>query len=148
MESGLQIKQAFRGLGVLALALAQFGCGGAVTLKGRVVNTNGSPLFKAEVATMPETDVVVSNSRGYFALRQRITDLGDTQPIELGTYRVRIWKLGFEEVVVNVDLKAGAQRLATVTLKERKPEIKPIEPKPLKDNKNHGHTSDGPKWGT
>ena len=74
-------------------------CGaGPLSIKGRIIDDKDTPIQKAEIATQPETDVVVSNSRGFFLLRQRITELGETKPIEPGRYRVTVRKFGFEDL--------------------------------------------------
>ncbi|MGC6417738.1 MAG: carboxypeptidase-like regulatory domain-containing protein [Bradymonadia bacterium] len=105
------------------------GCGaGPISIRGRVTDVNGSPIQKAEVATEPETDVVVSNSRGFFILRQRITELGETEEIKAGRYRVTIRKFGFEELNFAVTVKGGKNRIKDLVMRERKPDIEDTAP--------------------
>ena len=75
-----------------------------------------------------ETDVVVSNSRGFFILRQRITELGETEEIKAGRYRVTIRKFGFEELNFAVTVKGGRNRIKDLVMRERKPDIEDTSP--------------------
>ena len=87
------------GLGVL-VALSMAACGSApVSLTGRVLDQKGAPVTKAEVFTEPETDMVTTNNRGFFALTKRLNDAGDQEPIRPGPYVIRVRRLGFEDAM-------------------------------------------------
>ncbi|MEZ4468267.1 MAG: carboxypeptidase-like regulatory domain-containing protein [bacterium] len=98
--------------------------GGPITIGGRVVDHRGSPLAKAEVQTEPETDVVVSNNRGFFLLRQRINDLGETEAILPGVYRVKVRKFGFEDLDFEVKVEDdGPAKVSDLVMQPRTPDI-------------------------
>jgi hypothetical protein len=110
---------------VLSLvALLTLACGsGPIIIQGRVVDHRGMPVSKAEVVTEPQTDLVVSNSRGFFVLRQRINDLGETELIAAGVYRIHVRKFGFEDLSFDVKAEGGPMKVADIILQPRTPDI-------------------------
>ena len=124
------------------------GCGGGpISIKGRVVDARGAPISKAEVATTPETDVVVSNSRGFFVLRQRITELGETEPIKAGVYRLLIRKFGFKEMGIQIKVQGGNNRVKDLILEERTAEFDDTAPDPGAEKKVRPDETSAPKQG-
>ena len=123
-------------------------CGaGPISIRGRVVDVQGSPVQKAEIATQPETDVVVSNSRGFFVLRQRITELGETEAIKVGKYRVTVRKFGFEELQFDIRIQGGKNRIRDLVMKERTPDIQDTAPEQQKEKQVQPGESSTPKQG-
>jgi len=131
-------KDSMKVFGLVAMtcgALFLSACGsGPTTIRGRITDATGSPIAKAEVATQPETDVVVSNSRGFFVLRQRITELGESLPIKPGKYRFTIRKFGFEELKFDVNVKAGSNKIKSLQMRERTPDIEDTAPSETQDD--------------
>ncbi|MEE2757856.1 MAG: carboxypeptidase-like regulatory domain-containing protein [Myxococcota bacterium] len=138
----------FYGLLLGSTTLLSVGCGaGPISIRGRVIDVNGSPIQKAEIATQPETDVVVSNSRGFFVLRQRITELGETEQIKAGRYRVTVRKFGFEELQFAIRVKGGKNRIKDLVMRERKPEIEDTAPDESMEKKVQPGETSTPKQG-
>lgn len=132
----------------LAAAVTLVACGGGpISVGGRVVDHRGTPVPKAEVSTMPETDVVVTNSRGFFVLRQRINDLGETEPIPPDTYRIMVRKFGFEDLDFEVTVEGGTTRVADLILKPRTPDIGETAPEALEEKEIAPDESSIPKTG-
>lgn len=132
----------------LAAAVTLVACGGGpISVGGRVVDHRGTPVPKAEVSTMPETDVVVTNSRGFFVLRQRINDLGETEPIPPDTYRIMVRKFGFEDLDFEVTVEGGTTRVADLILKPRTPDIGDTAPEALEEKEIAPDESSIPKTG-
>ena len=133
-------------LSVLALTAAA--CGpGPVTIAGRVVDHRGTPVTRAEVVTTPETDVVVTNSRGFFVLRQRINDLGETEPISAGEYTVKVRKFGFDELGFKVVVEGGPNRIADLALQPRTPDIGETAPEVSEERETAPDEGSTPKAG-
>jgi len=135
-------------VGVLLAAALFAGCGAApISIRGKVVDVNGGPIQKAEIATQPETDVVVSNSKGFFVLRQRITELGETEPIKRGRYRVTIRKFGFTELQFDVKVESGKNRIRDLVMRERTPDIMETAPEAGPEKKLQRGEESTPKQG-
>ncbi len=112
------------------------GCGGGgpTVIAGRVVDHKGTPIAKAEVFTEPETDLTMTNNRGFFNIRQALSDLGESKPIEPGTYRIKVRKFGFEDLTFEVLVDGGEAKLAQdLVLKPRTPDIGDTAPDPTQE---------------
>jgi hypothetical protein len=106
------------------ISLLMLACGGGpITIGGRVVDNRGTPIPRADVETRPETDSVVTNSRGFFVLKQRLNDMGEAIPIPSGTYRLVVKKYGFEDVEFVVNVDGGKTRLKDLIMNPRTPDI-------------------------
>ncbi|MEE2787832.1 MAG: carboxypeptidase-like regulatory domain-containing protein [Myxococcota bacterium] len=146
------MRPSFRALKCLVYSLGMasvfIACGGGpISIKGRIVDERGAPISKAEVATKPETDVVVSNSRGFFVLRQRITDLGETEPIKAGIYRLLVRKFGFKDTSIKIRAQGGKLRVQDLILKERTAEFVDTAPSPGEEQKVRSDETSPPKQG-
>jgi hypothetical protein len=107
-------------LRLLVSVLLLTGCGAGPTLiQGRVVDQSGLPMGKAEIETSPQTDLAVSNSRGFFVLQKRINDQGEAEPIVAGVYHVQVRKFGFEPVSFEVHAEGGRVKVADVVMQPR-----------------------------
>lgn len=135
------------GLACMAVLFAVACGGGPVQIIGRVVDQKGSPVSKAEVATDPETDVVLSNTRGFFSIRQQITDFGETQPVTPGVYRIKVKKFGFEELTVEVKVEGGKTRIADLVLEPRTPDITETAPEQTQEKEMEPDEGSVPKTG-
>jgi hypothetical protein len=121
--------------GVAALLLVTgCGAGGPTVITGRIVDHKGTPITKAEVATDPETDVTMTNSRGFFSLRQRLGDAGESKPIEAGVYHIKVKKFGYEDITVEVKVEGGPTKVADIVLKPQTPDIGDTAPDPTQEN--------------
>ncbi len=99
-------------------------CGGSnLVINGRVLDDHGVAVAKAEVVTEPDTDMVMTNQRGYFSLRQRLNELGEAMPLEPGTYIVRVRKFGFQDVNAKVEAKKGEVKVPDLIMKPKTPDI-------------------------
>jgi hypothetical protein len=108
----------------MAFALLLGACGGGpVYIVGKVVDDRGAPIAKAEVDSVPETDLVVTNSRGVFVLRQRINEMDETEAIKPGAYKIRIRKFGYEELAFELKVEGGRVRLKNKVMREETPDI-------------------------
>ncbi len=125
------------------------GCGaGPISVKGRVVDDNGTPISKAEIATQPATDVVVSNTRGYFVLRQMITELGETAQIKPGKYRLTIRKFGYRDLSFAIPIRKGKNVIKkNIVMQERTPEITDLAPTQMDEQKVEPDGASVPKIG-
>jgi hypothetical protein len=125
------------------------GCGaGPISVKGRVVDDNGTPISKAEIATDPATDVVVSNTRGYFVLRQRITELGETDQIQAGKYRLTLRKFGFQDLSFVIPIRKGKNVIKkNIVMQERTPEITDLAPEQMEEQRVEPDGASTPKIG-
>ncbi len=129
-------------LGLVA-TLGLIGCGGGpIAIMGRVVDHQGTPVQKAEVVTEPQTDLVVTNSGGYFVLRQKINERGETEAIPQGVYRIHVRKFGFEDLNFQVKAEGGPVKVTDLMMKPRTPDIGEAAPEVLKEEeRTQGDTS-------
>jgi len=120
-----------RWAGALLAVLLLAACGAApVTMSGRVIDDRGTAVIKAEVFTEPETDVVMTNKRGFFVLRQKIGETGEAQPIKPGIYTIMVRKFGFEDLTFEVKLEGGKTKIPDLALEPRTPDIAETAPDP------------------
>lgn len=136
---------------VLALAALSslVACGGgAVSIAGKVVDHRGEPVPKAEVVTEPETDIVVTNSRGFFVLRQRLNDFGETESIPEGVYKIMVRKFGFEDLAFEVNVEGGPTRVDDLVMKPRTPDIEETAPDVLDERETAPDDQSVPVQGT
>lgn len=137
-----------RRLLLIAGTLTLVACGGGpISIGGRAVDNRGTPVAKAEVSTQPETDVVVTNSRGFFVLRQRINDLGETEPIPPGVYRIMVRKFDFEDRNFEVNVEGGQTRVEDVILQPRTPDIGETAPEAIEEKPVDSDAASTPKTG-
>ena len=132
----------------LAGALLLVACGGGpIAMMGRVVDHRGTPVQKAEVVTEPQTDLVVTNSGGYFVLRQRINERGETEPIPKGVYRIHVRKFGFEDLHFQVKAEGGPVKITDLIMKPRTPDIGEAAPEVLPEEERTKDDSSIPMTG-
>lgn len=142
------LRTGFQGALAAIVSVACVACGGGpISLGGRVVDPTGSAIQKAEVSTEPETDVVVTNSRGYFVLRQRINEVGETEPIKPGVYRLVVRKLGFQDLAIEAKIEGGPVRVADLQMKPRTLDIGDTRPEELEEREVEPDQSSTPKAG-
>ena len=124
---------------IIASALLMTACARPVTIRGQVFDAQLNPIKGAAVETVPATDTVTTNRKGYFFLRQILNDEGEPLAIPAGKYQLRITKDGFEEVERTITVEGGETRLARDTMKERVAEVLPTPPTvtPHGDFTNH-----------
>ena len=135
-------------LGVTCLASVATGCGGGpIVIKGRVVDARGTPIYKAAIHTRPDTDDILSNSRGFFRLDRSITEDGRTAPIKAGVYKLAIRKAGFKDRELTIKVKGGNYRVKDLVLEERKAEFEDTAPEPGVEKKISPDDTSAPKQG-
>ena len=132
---------------LLVLSLAPACGGGPVSIGGRVLDDQGAAIAKAEVTTRPETDIVITNSKGFFILRQRITDSGETEPIGPGTYELLIRKFGFEDLTRSIKCEGGKLRVPDVVMNPRAPDIGESAPDVTEEVETDPGETSSPKIG-
>lgn len=132
----------------LVAALVLVACGSQpVSLTGRILDQKGSPVAKAEVFTEPETDVVMSNNRGFFTLRQRLNEAGETEPIPTGTYKIKVRKFGFEDAAFEVAIEGGPTKVPDISLNPRTPDIEDTAPDMTEEKEHDADTTSTPVMG-
>jgi hypothetical protein len=99
----------FRSLFALSCAAAFSACTAAkIVISGQVVDVTGLPIERAEVSTIPPTDLVSTDRDGHFYLTRRVGDsqtpMSDIPP---GTYQIRIAKEGYEAITIPVRAEKG-----------------------------------------
>lgn len=133
----------------LAASLLLLACGSApVSLSGRILDQKGSAVQKAEVFTEPETDVVMTNNRGFFMLKQRLNESGAAEPIAAGVYKIKVRKFGFEDAAYEVTIEGGPTKVPDITLNPRTPDINETAPDTTQEKEFENDTTSTPVIGT
>jgi hypothetical protein len=125
----------FRPLFAFACAAALSACSTPkIIISGQVFDTTGLPIERAEVSTMPPTDLVSTDRDGNFYLTRRVGDsqnpMSDIPP---GVYQVRIAKEGFESVTLSVKAEKGPIWLDRQALKPERALIDTVAPDAVDD---------------
>lgn len=137
-----------RALLVMIGLLGLTACGaGPISISGRVVDHQGTPVQKAEVVTEPQTDLVVTNSRGFFVLRQRINELGETEAIPAGVYKIVVRKFGFQDLAFNATVEGGPVKVTDLVLQPRTPDIGETAPDVLTEEERAPDETSVPNTG-
>ena len=136
-----------KALAVVA-STALIACGSApVSLSGRILDQKGSAVQKAEVFTEPETDVVMTNNRGFFTLKQRLDESGVSQQISAGVYKIKVRKFGFEDAAFEVTIEGGPTKVPDITLAPRTPDINETAPDTTQEKEFDNDTTSTPVLG-
>jgi hypothetical protein len=136
-----------KALAIVASA-ALLACGSApVSLSGRILDQKGSAVQKAEVFTEPETDVVMTNNRGFFTLKQRLDESGVSQQIPAGVYKIKVRKFGFEDAAFEVTIEGGPTKVPDITLAPRTPDINETAPDTTQEKEFDNDTTSTPVLG-
>lgn len=136
-----------KALAIVASA-ALIACGSApVSLSGRILDQKGSAVQKAEVFTEPETDVVMTNNRGFFTLKQRLDESGVSQQIPAGVYKIKVRKFGFEDAAFEVTIEGGPTKVPDITLAPRTPDINETAPDTTQEKEFDNDTTSTPVLG-
>lgn len=123
-------------------------CGGGPTsIAGRVVDHTGTPVQKAEIVTEPETDVVVTNTRGFFVLSKRINEVGESEPIPPGKYAIKVRKFGFQDLAIEVSVEGGKQKVDDLVMQPRTPDIGEMAPDVTDERETQPDEGSTPKTG-
>jgi len=134
--------------GLIAALLFLVACGSQpISLTGRVLDQKGSAVSKAEIFTEPETDVVMTNNRGFFTLRQRLNESGETEPIAAGVYKIKVRKFGFEDAAYEVTIEGGPTKVPDITLAPRTPDINETAPDLTQEKEFEADTTSTPVIG-
>lgn len=135
---------------VLAVLASTFliACGTQpVSLSGRILDQKGSAVSKAEVFTEPETDVVMTNNRGFFMLKQRLNEAGNSEPIATGVYKIKVRKFGFEDAAFEVTIEGGPTKVPDISLNPRTPDINETAPDTTQEKEFDNDTTSTPVLG-
>lgn len=111
------------------------GCGGPAVIKGKVVDNQGTIIDRAEVTTEPETDMILTNSRGFFIIRSKINQLNEPEEIAPGKYLVKIQKFGYENFSAEVDIQKGENIVKDLVLLPKTPDIGEASPDEMEERK-------------
>ena len=134
--------------GLIAAVPFLVACGSQpISLTGRVLDQKGSAVSKAEIFTEPDTDVVMTNNRGFFTLRQRLNESGETEPISAGVYKIKVRKFGFEDAAYEVTIEDGPTKVPDITLAPRTPDINETAPDPTQERGFEADTTSTPVIG-
>ena len=134
-------------LGLTCLAVLATGCGGGpIVIKGRVVDERGTPVSQAAIYTRPDTDDILSDSRGFFRLYRSIT-AGGIAPIKAGVYKLSIRRAGFKDREITIKVEGGNYRVKDLVLVEKKAEFEDTAPEPGVEKKISPDDSSAPKQG-
>ena len=115
--------------GLMMLILLS-GCGGRRAIMGRVIDETGTPVQRAEISTEPTTDIVLTNSKGIFSIRQILMDNGEIAPIETGQYTLTVRQLGFEDLILELDYDGGVVKLPELEMVRKTMDFDPTAPDP------------------
>jgi hypothetical protein len=104
----------------LLLLLVAFPADAAThALYGRVVDRNGEPLARVNVAVTPGNVEIITDETGRFRIDYLRDEKGERIRLARRTaYAFTFFKVGYHEARTNVEYKRGELELATVTLKE------------------------------
>ena len=88
-------------------------------LVGQVVDRNGAPLARVNVAIAPGNVEIITDETGRFRIDYLRDDKGErTRLARRTTYTFSFFKLGFHEAKTTIDYTRGELKIATVTLAE------------------------------
>ena len=118
-----------------------------VSLSGRILDQKGSAVAKAEVFTEPETDVVMTNNRGFFMLKQRLNEAGNSEAISSGVYKIKVRKFGFEDAAFEVTIEGGPTKVPDISLNPRTPDINETAPDTTQEKEFDNDTTSTPVLG-
>ena len=138
----------FRSALALVVSALLIACGTQpVSLSGRILDQKGSAVAKAEVFTEPETDVVMTNNRGFFMLKQRLNESGNSEPISAGVYKIKVRKFGFEDAAFEVTIEGGPTKVPDISLNPRTPDIDETAPDTTQEKEFDNDTTSTPVLG-
>ncbi len=90
------------------MSLVMIACGSSpIMIGGRVMSDTGIPITKAEINTIPSTDITTTDDNGYFVLRRTILPGRDPENIQPGRYKIIIKKSEYEDYSFEVDANKG-----------------------------------------
>jgi uncharacterized membrane protein len=83
------------------------GCGSKkIIISGQIVQASGLAISRADVETMPPTDLTTTNKDGYFYLTRSLQGSQETE-IPPGRYVIRIKKEGYQPLEFSVTAEKG-----------------------------------------
>jgi hypothetical protein len=121
---------------LIALSMMCVACGaGKIKISGQVVSASGLPVVRAEVVTMPPTDIVSTDKDGYFYVDRRIIPgTGEKQNIPPGIYQIRVTKEGFLPLEFSVPAQKGGEVWADRhTMQAEKAMINSVAPNQMEE---------------
>lgn len=76
-----------------------------IIISGKIVDKTGIPILRAEIRTLPATDIVSTDENGFFYLTRRL----NAQPPEIqpGQYTILVKKEGYKTLEFNVFAEKG-----------------------------------------
>ena len=105
-----------------------------IKMSGQVVSASGLPVMRAEVITMPATDIVSTDKDGYFYIDRRIIPgTGEKQNIAPGIYQIRVTKEGFLPLEFSVNAKKGEVWADRHTMQAEKAMINSVAPDSMEE---------------
>ncbi|MBU1897332.1 carboxypeptidase-like regulatory domain-containing protein [Myxococcota bacterium] len=118
---------------IMVTGLFILACGGPVEIKGKVVDNQGTVIDRAEVTTEPETDMILTNSRGFFIIRSKINQLNEPEEITPGKYLIKVQKFGYENFSAEVEIQKGENVVKNLILLPKTPDIGEASPEEMEE---------------
>ncbi len=125
-----------KSLSLLLLSSFCFACTAQkIKISGQVVSATGIPVSRAEVITLPATDIVSTDREGYFYIDRRIVPgTGEKEAITPGVYQIRVSKDGFLPLEFSVNAKKGEVWADRRTMQAEKAMINSVAPEETQES--------------
>ncbi len=105
MHSIILSSRVFMIMSMLSFLIA---CGAKpIKIGGQVISDTGVPIAKAEVNTIPPTDITTTDDAGYFVIHRALTSTGEPENIKPGLYKIVIKKTEYEDFAFEVNAEKG-----------------------------------------
>ena len=137
-------------LALLISLLCMFGVGCTpkeIQIFGQVTQFNGIPIDKAKVSSIPKTDIVNTDRKGYFRLYRKLTTSGKPAPITPGRYRIVIAKEGYEKLQFDLVVKSGKVWANKRIMQAEQASVEEVAPTDNGGGEVQVNTGAGPKMG-
>jgi hypothetical protein len=127
---------------VALLSLTTIACGGGpIMIGGRVISDTGVPVSKAEINTIPATDITTTDDSGTFVLRRTITSGGE-ENIKPGVYKIIIKKSEYEDYSTEVNAQKGNVWTNDHIMKKQQLQFEEVAPDKTEEQKiTNGNTN-------
>lgn len=101
-----------RRLGVLMILVASLSGWGCtpkmIVISGQIIQSSGLPIDRAQVVSIPSTDIVTTDTKGYFYIKRRVipgtSELANITP---GRYMIRVTREGYQPLEFSVMAQKG-----------------------------------------
>lgn len=99
----------FATLLVLSACFLGLGCTPkTIVISGQIIQSSGLPIDRAQVVSVPTTDIVTTDTKGYFYIKRRVipgtSELANIGP---GRYMIRVTREGYQPLEFSVMAQKG-----------------------------------------